>query len=234
MDIFRHYLFFFVLWLTMALSLILFIPYLFILPFQNAKNRYVSFITGRWSYFMLRIGGIRIKTYGNTNIPAEGNFITVSNHQSSLDIPIMLAVIPFRVSFISKKEVLFLPFFNIWFFALGCLSIDRKKPMAARKKIEAFLGNKRNNPVLLFPEGTRSKGPIAGRFKTGGLLNVFESKTKVLPVRIDGSYKLYEQKGHISAGTVNIHFLPVIEPGEGMEFSGFVKQLETQLSSQRN
>jgi 1-acyl-sn-glycerol-3-phosphate acyltransferase len=214
----------------MALSLVLFIPYLFILPFRRAKDHYVSFITGGWSYYMLRIGGIKIKTSGNINIPDHGNFIAVSNHQSSLDIPLMLAVIPFKVSFISKKEVLFLPFFNIWFFALGCLSIDRKKPIAARRKIEAFLARKRYNPVLLFPEGTRSKGSKAGRFKTGGLLNVFNQKIKVLPVRIDGSYKSFEEKGHISAGIINVHFLPVVEPDEEKDFSEFVKNLEKKLS----
>ncbi len=179
---------------------------------------------------MLKIGGIRILQTGKENIPGEGDYVIISNHQSSLDIPLMLAAFPHRVSFISKKEVLFLPFFNIWFFALGCLSIDRAKPMAARRKISDFLKRRIHNPVLLFPEGTRSKGPHTRKFKTGGLSHVYKQKKKVLPVHIGGSFKLYEQPGHISPGEVEINIFESVKPEDFPSFNEFVSFLEKKLA----
>jgi 1-acyl-sn-glycerol-3-phosphate acyltransferase len=221
-----------VLWLSMLFSLIFLIPAILLIPFPLLRNRYVRLITGNWSFYLLRFFGIRIKVTGKENLPDNGNFIIVSNHQGNMDIPVMLAVSPYKVSFIAKKEVLYLPFFNLWFFALGCLAIDRKKTFAARRKINKFLTAKRKNPVLIFPEGTRSRGPKAGKFKTGGLLGIYKAGVKVIPMKIDGSYRLYEENSRIRKGVITVEILPQVEKyqQQGMSFTDFVTLLEKKLT----
>lgn len=46
--------------------------------------------------------------------------------------------------------------------------------------------------VVVFPEGTRSKGDAMGEFKAGAFRIACKAGAPVVPVAIDGSYKIME------------------------------------------
>ena len=67
---------------------------------------------------------------------------------------------------------------------IKCVFIDRKSIRESMKSI--------NEAAEIFPEGTRSKGPKIGEFKKGSLKLALKAQVPIVPIAIDGSYKLRE------------------------------------------
>ncbi len=66
--------------------------------------------------------------------------------------------------------------------------------------------------VIVFPEGTRSKGERMGEFKPGAFKMAFSAKAPIVPVAVDGSYKIMEANHNLmKPGHVNLTILPPIE-----------------------
>ena len=70
----------------------------------------------------------------------------------------------------------------------------------------------RGESVIVFPEGTRSKGDAMGEFKHGAFKMAFAAGAPVVPVVIDGSYKIMEANHNLMCpGHVTMTVLPPIE-----------------------
>jgi 1-acyl-sn-glycerol-3-phosphate acyltransferase len=169
-------------------------------------------ITLQWSGNLLWIAGVRLNVKGFENIPDEA-VVFVSNHQGNFDIPIMFATLRKPIGFIAKIEILKMPFIRTWMKHLKCIFIDRKD---VRQSLTALGGAseilKEGYSLLIFPEGTRSKTDEIHEFKAGALKVALSSSAKIVPIRIDGSYKIMERQGiWIKPGLVNVTILPVID-----------------------
>jgi 1-acyl-sn-glycerol-3-phosphate acyltransferase len=212
----RTILFFTILWISLLISMILIIPVILfkIAGKRKILNLYVRIVTSRWSFIVvLYLSGIKVEFSSPDPFP-EGPFVIVANHQGYFDIPVILSVLPVSPAFIAKKELKNLPFFNIWMNSLECLFIDRSDSPGSRRKIMSRLKKNEMNPLLLFPEGTRSQSDKMRKFRTGGLKMIFDSETNVLPIRLNGTYKLWEETGRIRAGKVKVEVLPLIHANE--------------------
>jgi len=228
--------FFFIFWLGLLLSLVLLLGYYFlrIFHFRKAEKSFVHFITSRWSRFTLFTAGIKLKIYGRENIPVpHSGFVVISNHQGSFDIPVFMGSMPFSAGFISKEELMKLPFLSSWMRALNCLPIDRKNPRESRGRLIERIKSTDKNPMFLFPEGTRSRGPAMGPFRTGTLKLLFLNRISVLPVTINGSYKCFEKYENIKPGEIDVYFHPVLDTsGYGLgEFDKFNSNLQKIIAS---
>ena len=60
----------------------------------------------------------------------------MSNHQSALDISVLLARLPVPFRFVAKQELFRIPFFGWAIRKAGYISIDRENPREALKAIE--------------------------------------------------------------------------------------------------
>ena len=58
--------------------------------------------------------------------------------------------------------------------------------------------------MVIFPEGTRSKGKPIEEFKAGSFKLATKSKCIVVPVTINGTYKLLEETNKIKAADVEL------------------------------
>ena len=56
---------------------------------------------------------------------------------------------------------------------------------------------KKGYSMVIFPEGTRSKGETLGEFKPGSLKLGLKAGVPIVPITISGSYKIMEQNGFI-------------------------------------
>jgi 1-acyl-sn-glycerol-3-phosphate acyltransferase len=209
------------LWTSLVLSLPFLLPLLPLsLPgLRKARDRYVQQVTSVWARFILLVCGVNVETRGLNRLPDEGNICFVSNHQSYFDIPIIMACIPRMIGFIAKKELRFMPFLSIWMRVLGCLFLDRKNPRQAVEIIQAGAREiEAGRAKLIFPEGTRSRGDAMGPIRAGALKLAFRSRSFVVPLTVNGSYRLYEEPGRISPGrvTLTVHE-PVLTEGLSRE-----------------
>jgi 1-acyl-sn-glycerol-3-phosphate acyltransferase len=200
-------------WVLMTLTLIVYVPYLFLRYLSGSlTKKYLLFLTRGWAKHVLWISGVKVNVRGFDNIPETNRVAFVTNHQSYFDIPILMSTIPKLLGFIAKAELGKVPIVNIWMKAMGCIFIERKKAseslQRSRERIEKA---EQGEPVVLFPEGTRSRGPQLGRFKTGSLQILLSTDVLIVPVSISGSYHLMEEEKKLKRGTVSLVFHPPIQ-----------------------
>lgn len=175
---------------------------------KKLRNSYIQLIVGFWARSLLRLAGGTIEFHGRENLPSTRNVCYIANHQGGFDIPIMLSVLPGPIGFIAKKELALIPIINLWMWGIGCVFINRQNRrtsvVSMRKGVEQI---KQGNPMIIFPEGTRSRGPKINEFRAGSLKLATRSEALIVPVTISGSYSLKELKGKISPGhvTVTVH-----------------------------
>ncbi len=160
---------------------------------------------------IMAIAGFEVESDGFENLP-EGPALYVSNHQGLWDIPIVLRHIgPIR-PIVAKKESEKLPVLHMWMCFFDCVYIDRNDPRQSLKclqRVEELL--KEGKSVVIFPEGTRSRGPQMGEFKQGSMRPAIKTGLPIVPIAIDGSYKGKEETGRITPCKCKVHILPPVE-----------------------
>ncbi len=179
---------------------------------QKTLDRYVIRTTSRWGRTVLKVAGARMHVSGLENIPDSDRLCFISNHQSMFDIPVVLGFLPPNIGFIAKQELRKIPIVHRWMKELGCILIDRKNPRQARRTIiEGIKQIKNGKPLCIFPEGTRSRSNQMAEFKKGSLKLAIKSEAMIIPLTISGSYKLYEETGHIKKADVYLTVHPPID-----------------------
>ncbi len=209
----RTYLILIVFWIFMLFSLFFFIPYLpLLLPgLSKAREAYVLAMTRFWARFVIFLTGGSVEVRGLENLPAERNLCFVSNHQSYVDIPVVMASLPRVIGFIAKKELKHVPILSSWMKTMGCLFLDRKNPRNAIAVFgQAVEELRQGRAKLIFPEGTRSRGDHMGEIRAGALKLPFRSEAIIVPLTIDGTYRLFEGSGKVSKGNVVLTIHPPV------------------------
>lgn len=142
-----------------------------------------------WTWMILRAGGIALKVTGLENLDRNKQYIFMVNHQSNMDIPVLVqALAQFQLRWIAKKELLRVPFLGWAMWAAKHITVDRADPQDAMKSLERAKRHiAAGISVVVYPEGTRSKDGKLLRFKKGGFLLAVQSKTAIVPVTINGS-----------------------------------------------
>ena len=132
----------------------------------------------------------RLRVYGKENVPADGAFLLVSNHQSFLD-PIFCGVHLKRDLFFLARHTLFSNRFSskvLW--AINAMPVKRgQADIAAMKRVIARL--KAGFGVCLFPEATRSSDGKIAAFKPGLGLLCKRGDAAIVPVVIDGAFEAW-------------------------------------------
>lgn len=137
--------------------------------------------------YMIRLKLVyRLEVHGLENVPKDNRYIVCPNHLSTLDPPLMVAVMPRSVSFMAKKELFDIPFLRWWIDWLGAFAVNRESLGPSTVKTVQTI--RESNWVLgMFPQGTRGvPGEIRGVTKGfAGLAKL--TKCDILPVGISGS-----------------------------------------------
>lgn len=175
---------------------------------HSLVNKKVS----RWMGAMLWLAGVTVSVSGHENIP-DTPCVFVSNHQGNFDIPLLLRHLDSPHGVVAKAELHRLPFIRVWMRYLGCVFIDRHNPRQSVTALnEAAQSVQNGRSMIVFPEGTRSRSDSVGEFKSGGFKVAFKAGAPIVPVCIDGSFKVMEaNKMLIKPARVNIRILPKIE-----------------------
>ncbi len=157
------------------------------------KEDYIYKAASNWARFILKVAGAKVTIKGEENIPKNDTVLFVSNHQSNFDIPLLMAYINVPKGFIAKKELEKWPFISTWMKYIHCIFMDRDN---LRKSAEAIVDGikllKSGYSMVIFPEGTRSKGKPVDEFKAGSFKLATKSKKAIVPITINGTYKLLE------------------------------------------
>lgn len=137
--------------------------------------------------YMLRLKLVyRLEVYGKENIPESNDYIIAPNHLSTLDPPLIAAVMPRHVAFMAKKELFDFWLLRIFLDWLGAFAVNREK--LGPSTLKTVKSIKDSKWVFgIFPQGTREEaGKISG--VTKGFANIAKiTKCGILPVGIIGT-----------------------------------------------
>jgi len=121
--------------------------------------------------------------------------VIIANHQSNYDIAAIQAHFPIPVGFVAKKEMEKWPFYGLWMTESACVFLDRKNPREGIKDMRRATSLiKDGYPMVIFPEGTRSPDGEIHEFKKGSFKIATDSKGKIIPLTIKGTYDI-QRKG---------------------------------------
>jgi 1-acyl-sn-glycerol-3-phosphate acyltransferase len=138
-----------------------------------------------WSWLILKTTGVTIEVHGELP-PADRSYIFASNHQSIYDIPVLFWTIAMQLRIIAKASLGRFPFLGWHLYRAGHLLVDRDNPGAGvLKKMQKMVGDEAS--LIIFPEGTRSRDGVVGRFKGGVFLLAIDSQLPVVPVSVSGT-----------------------------------------------
>lgn len=177
---------------------------------SKAEKELIAEASYDWASDMAKRFQLSVEVHGRENIPEKNGLVFISNHQGYGDIMILfLALQGKQVGFIAKDSLEKVPYFGKWIKAIGGYFIQRKNPKDALRSLSKGAEHlKSGYNLAIFPEGTRSKGPEMSPFKAGSFKLATMAKATIVPVTINGSYHLFEEKGYCVKGThasVTIH-----------------------------
>jgi 1-acyl-sn-glycerol-3-phosphate acyltransferase len=169
---------------------------------------------GRWAMRVSRaVVGIKVDVSGLERFDQKTSYVFMPNHESFLDGPMMVMVIPQSVRVIVKKNVFGIPILGWAMRYVGCVPVDRRAGGGGIKSIEkaSRLMRERGYSFLIFPEGTRSLDGKLQRFRRGGFFLAIAGGAPIVPVTIRGTFELMP-KGQFGAkrGTVSVVFHPPV------------------------
>lgn len=178
----------------------------------------------QWARFMIWLArvllGIHYRVEGLEHLPRQGPAVVLSKHQSAWETIAFQWIFP-PISFVLKRELLFIPFFG-WALALfSPIAIDRAAGREALRQIEVR-GRERMAQgfwVLIFPEGTRVRPGQKGQYQIGGAWLAARTGAPVVPVAHNAGELWPKQAFLKRPGTITVRIGPAIasagrKPGE--------------------
>ena len=169
-----------------------------------------------WGRAFVRLGGWKLRVEGIENLPS-GGAVLVANHQSIVDIPMLLSAFPRPIGFLAKRELGEIPLFGKAMAAAGNLFVDRDDPRdSVRMLREAGTRLRGGRLVVVFPEGTRSRDGSIGEFRPGAFYLAQKSWAPVVPVYLEGGYRAIPKGGfRVRPAGLLIRVLPPLSREEG-------------------
>ena len=190
---------------------------LLILPLVLTPRAWMVRSWRPWTHgviFLLRaICGIRVEFRGRQFIPDKRALIA-PKHQCMFDVFAQFAVLP-DSCFVTKKELMWIPFFGWYATKARMIVVDREGQAAALRKMVADakdrFGDERQ--LVIFPEGHRGEPGVAGDYKPGIAALYRELDVPVCPIATNAGVHWPAHGITRRPGTIVYEYLEPIPPG---------------------
>jgi 1-acyl-sn-glycerol-3-phosphate acyltransferase len=159
-----------------------------------------------WGRSLLAASFIRVRVEGLSNLDPDGVYVFVSNHVSLMDIPAILAKLPYQFRFFAKLGLYKIPFIGTHLKRAGHLPVNRTSAKASLKSMTegARIIAERRVSMLLFPEGGRCPEGLRA-FKEGAAYIAIKAGVPVVPMALVGMReKLPMGSVHLRGGVVTL------------------------------
>jgi len=161
------------------------------------------YTVSRFILFLLFKMFFRLRIFGRENFPSEGPVIVAPNHVSFLDPMIVGVAAPRKLNYLARDTLFRSRLFARILHLVHVSPIKRETGDINAFKL-ALNRLSQSKPVLVFPEGTRSKdGDLQGPKSGIGFLQTV-SGARILPCYVKGSmdawprHSRFPRPGHVS------------------------------------
>lgn len=125
--------------------------------------------------------------HGLENIPREGSFVIAPNHSSFIDWLVVFAALSHKkfLSFLIKEKYYDKRSLNFFLRSMELMGTDGR---SIRKAIRML---RHGHPMIIFPEGTRTRNGEVGEALPGFGFISQSANVPVVPMGIKGAYELW-------------------------------------------
>lgn len=192
----------------------------------SKEREYILKATSKWGRMVMDMFGSKVNVKGIENLPDNGPVVFVGNHQGYADIfAYCAALTKFQFAFVAKDDLAKIPLYGEWIKRIRSVFIERGDARASLKAINKGIEYiEQGFSLVIFPEGTRSKGSKPGEFKKGSLKLATKPGVPIVPISINGTYKMFEEEGYLKGANIDII---VHEP---IETKGMSRKEEKELT----
>jgi 1-acyl-sn-glycerol-3-phosphate acyltransferase len=185
-------------WAVIALASTVFGLLAILTSWVPPRGRLYLFWARAWARSLLFLTGIPATIEVADDAAALPQAIYMSNHESGIDILLLLLAIRQDVRFLAKRALFFIPFMGWSMWLAGFVPVDRRRTDRAKEvlsELETRLA--KGTSILVFPEGTRSRDGRLGPFKKSGFLTALKSGIPIVPVGVSGARAVLGAQGMV-------------------------------------
>jgi 1-acyl-sn-glycerol-3-phosphate acyltransferase len=167
--------------------------------------------------------GIDYEIRGKENIKQQ-NVIYACRHQSAWETMIFYDIIDYP-AFILKRELLLIPFFNLYLFFLKMIAINRSAGSRSLRDMLKQIAERlrEQRAIVLFPEGTRKNFTDSIHLQSG-ISAIYKHKmAPIVPVVLNSGLFWSKNSFVKCPGKIIIEFLPAI--ADDLDKKDFKQQL---------
>jgi 1-acyl-sn-glycerol-3-phosphate acyltransferase len=167
---------------------------------------------------LTRLLGVSVRMHGLDRLAGGGPFVFTPNHQSHLDILVLLGFLPGRTRFAAKRELWGHPVVGAVLDTLGMVPIEREQPERAIAALNS--AGAVADSLVIFPEGTRSRTGELLPFKKGAFVLAIATGLPVVPVVCRGTRRLMPRGSRLTVVPGEIDIVieePIPTAGLGYE-----------------
>ena len=172
--------------------------------FFDRRGHFAHGCARLWSRLILVTTGVDVTIEGLERIVPGKTYVFVANHQSIYDIPVLFWSIPFQLRIIAKASLGSFPMLGPHLKRTGHMLVDRSRPDKAGILGWASRLTSNGLSLIVFPEGTRSRTGMMGKFKGGSILLAMQAGLPIVPISVIGSRhvmkkgELTTRPGHVT------------------------------------
>lgn len=185
-----------------------------LLTFKRFSDSVLPFAAHYWAKGILFLIGVSLEVEGEQHMRGLLPRIVTFNHQSALDLLVLMYTLPPGSVAIAKKEFKYIPFINLAMWAMNYRFIDRSNRSRALKSLDGLpeFITTHSRSLLISPEGTRTPTGELQQFKKGAFRIALEGKIPIYPVVISGAFDLLpKQRVFPQPGIMKVRYLPPID-----------------------
>ena len=150
-----------------------------------------------WSRLFCLISLVRIEVRGGEKLDRSASYVFVAGRQGAYDIFLIYGYLGHKFKWMMKSSLRRIPFVGAACAAAGFIFVDRsgkglRETLAAAEKI--LTGGM---SLVVFPEGSRTPDGKIHRFKKGAYQIADDLSLPVVPLTIDGSYRVLSKNSKL-------------------------------------
>lgn len=156
------------------------------------NNKFWGYYPGViWGRFVCTVALLKIKVNRNPSLDKNQSCIFVANHQGAFDIFLVYGYLGHNFKWLMKQSLKKMPLVGFASAKAGHVFVDQ----TGRKGIVETMKNTRDTlkdgmSTVVFPEGHRTPDGKMAEFKKGAFQTALSLKLPIVPVTIDGAYRV--------------------------------------------
>ena len=180
------------------------------------NNDYWGYFPAKWwGRLWCWMHGVRITVHGREHVDHETSYVFVANHQGAYDIFSLYGYLGHNFKWMMRKGITNIPLIGTACRAAGHILVDthsaeglRRTMADAKKKLHG------GRSIVVFPEGRRSNNGKMCPFKNGAFKLSLEFGLPLVPITIDGSYRVMPRSTfNVTPGRITITLHEPMAPG---------------------